>query len=543
MRNLITTCAVACVFAISFTIQLQGQEGSEGPEKPNFFIDPDYDTYFIDNLDSIVQFSYPFNTDPLRTKKWEYSWNGKLRTSTNYFWEADESHYYLSGEFQFEYNLKGNPVYQSHFTNNWVSNFWLGCDMYGCGKKEWFYDEYDNQILKNQYLWSLHEKDWIIEEQWQDEYDERGNQTLEAHFNRDHYTNRWKGNYKNEYSYLPDNLLWANFVYGWNEKDQDWVFFLKILSSYPDNNTLNWTYYNFNDVDNSWDESEKRKNITEYFPEEQIEVLISKRWNYDSVKWINYTKTINHLNSKGISDQYEFYLWHPYDGYWIPMSRIDRDYDSQGRLSMEASFRWSTQDSTWLGENDNLSYFGKRTYTYNDQDKLVEFHQYDWNWQTKDWIGQTDGRIELAYNSKGEMTEEIRYNWDYSNYEWIPAIKTITDFDLSANVESQNIYIWNTNQQDFVKEKSYFYHYSSTSGIGQTLNSDLKIFPNPSDGIVNISGIIGTRDIKIYTINGRLLDSYTTDSDQINIHHLSPGVFILQIKKGDICRTEKLVKR
>lgn len=78
-----------------------------------------------------------------------------------------------------------------------------------------------------------------------------------------------------------------------------------------------------------------------------------------------------------------------------------------------------------------------------------------------------------------------------------------------------------------------------TDEIGSNTNS-LKIYPNPSDKWIKISGLKNKSLVKIYSMTGKLVHSgdYTSETE-INISNLSSGLYLVQVNGS----TLKLLKK
>lgn len=77
------------------------------------------------------------------------------------------------------------------------------------------------------------------------------------------------------------------------------------------------------------------------------------------------------------------------------------------------------------------------------------------------------------------------------------------------------------------------------------ISSSSLVYPNPSDGIFQISGNEHFESIEVYNIRGKLVFSkYDFDkyqSNQINLSHLSSGIYSLKAMKHDKISSEKIV--
>jgi hypothetical protein len=69
----------------------------------------------------------------------------------------------------------------------------------------------------------------------------------------------------------------------------------------------------------------------------------------------------------------------------------------------------------------------------------------------------------------------------------------------------------------------------------------LAIFPNPTSGIVNITGLTQPAEVKIYSLQGQLLKSLRQVQSGINVSDLSSGVYIIHLTSGGDITVRKLV--
>jgi hypothetical protein len=79
------------------------------------------------------------------------------------------------------------------------------------------------------------------------------------------------------------------------------------------------------------------------------------------------------------------------------------------------------------------------------------------------------------------------------------------------------------------------------TGINNTQNVDIRIYPNPTEGIINIEGLIKSKNsiVKIYNVQGKLvLTKELKDHGYIDINDFSNGIYIIKIDEA----VSKIVK-
>ena len=82
---------------------------------------------------------------------------------------------------------------------------------------------------------------------------------------------------------------------------------------------------------------------------------------------------------------------------------------------------------------------------------------------------------------------------------------------------------------------------------GDTTFSNLKIYPNPTNGIVNIDlgnpNLDSKSIVKLFDIQGRIISTkeMINTIDNINISNLSDGVYLISIENGSSKTTKKII--
>lgn len=76
---------------------------------------------------------------------------------------------------------------------------------------------------------------------------------------------------------------------------------------------------------------------------------------------------------------------------------------------------------------------------------------------------------------------------------------------------------------------------------------DAKIFPNPTNGIINIKLNNNSNleaNVEVYDNIGRKIETYTFDSKkfELDINHLQSGMYFVKIKQGNFVSTTKIIK-
>ncbi len=114
-------------------------------------------------------------------------------------------------------------------------------------------------------------------------------------------------------------------------------------------------------------------------------------------------------------------------------------------------------------------------------------------------------------------------NIDYVKVKWLSGIE-----DILYNVTS--------NQIITVVE-------GSTLSVNEFENNEVKIYPNPSNGIISFYNIEREMNVKIYDFLGRIIKNSTIDTDKntLDLSKQSKGVYILVLSNSTFVTTKRIV--
>lgn len=72
---------------------------------------------------------------------------------------------------------------------------------------------------------------------------------------------------------------------------------------------------------------------------------------------------------------------------------------------------------------------------------------------------------------------------------------------------------------------------------------NLNIYPNPTSGdrVYIASKSASPKNIEVFDVLGKRIMQVTITNKELNVSSLSPGVYIIKIKEGDVSATRKLI--
>ncbi len=121
------------------------------------------------------------------------------------------------------------------------------------------------------------------------------------------------------------------------------------------------------------------------------------------------------------------------------------------------------------------------------------------------------------------------------------------DFEMNRN---NVIYNWQRNRNPFIDHPDLVEHiwgnkvgenWTQPVGTNPTNLPDIKVYPNPSNGKVNIKGLNDGASLDVFSLEGHKLTSYSIGSDSAMELDLTSGLYLLKIMDEDKMQVHKLV--
>lgn len=70
---------------------------------------------------------------------------------------------------------------------------------------------------------------------------------------------------------------------------------------------------------------------------------------------------------------------------------------------------------------------------------------------------------------------------------------------------------------------------------------ETKLYPNPTTGLINVSGFGDISKVEVYSVSGQLADVITDVYDSFDIAHLSDGVYVIRVYTKDDVQTYRVI--
>jgi len=120
------------------------------------------------------------------------------------------------------------------------------------------------------------------------------------------------------------------------------------------------------------------------------------------------------------------------------------------------------------------------------------------------------------------------------------------DFEMNRN---NVVYAWQRNRNPFI-DQPLLVEYIWGNNAGETWMQSLSVeeedvlqlavYPNPSTGRINFSGLNSKFTVEVYSIDGKLLFAYDTVENYIELD-LVPGIYLLKLTNGPQSLVERII--
>ncbi len=129
-------------------------------------------------------------------------------------------------------------------------------------------------------------------------------------------------------------------------------------------------------------------------------------------------------------------------------------------------------------------------------------------------------------------------------------IGTTTDTSMTVNDLAQGTYgfvVIATNPGNYRESNQSTPKYAEIgdtgTNINNSLNMNIKVYPNPASQSLHISGVEQVNAISVYSLDGKAMDvSNNLNSMDVNISNLERGVYILSVTTNKGTAIEKFIK-
>lgn len=193
----------------------------------------------------------------------------------------------------------------------------------------------------------------------------------------------------------------------------------------------------------------------------------------------------------------------------------------------------STGELVWLKEHA-----GKNSFSTEDTRETIKIDQNgDILVAARSYVSAGGGAMVIKYSATGNHLWTKYYNGSASGMD-----EPLT-FDID-NSNNAYVIINSRNSNSYIDMATVQFTSAAipTSANDLSVNKQISIYPNPSQGIFYINEAInGIASYNVFSSDGRLVYSIQTDKNTLNLEHLPNGVYFLELKSKNFSKYSKLI--
>jgi YD repeat-containing protein len=325
--------------------------------------------------------------------------------------------------------------------------------------------------------------------------------------------------YNNQTSYL---------VQTWDNTLNVWVNHTQFSYSYDLNNNK-LTHLEQNWIAGAW--VNKDLFTITYNSNNHESTHLSQKWIAGAWQNLNYYNYTFNASNKPISNLYK--SWNTATSAWRDVSKSTFTYDINDDITYTLAESWYS--NTW---NNGANY----TYTYDINHNQLSVIAQSWN-ATFGWVNSSNNV--KTYDASNNIIFYLNQYWNTSNSSWRRASTSSNNYDINNFKKNiTNKHYDSSNDVNISAEDSTVYYYHSVVGLNELAlkEKSISVYPNPSNGILNIRSSNIINSIELYNNLGVLVSKpEIMYNNQIDLSSLSKGMYFLKVSDGKQYHTEKVI--
>lgn len=351
-------------------------------------------------------------------------------------------------------------------------------------------------------------EDWIGDTAWLHnqrvtyEYNWNLNVTLQEYYGWDSTLGVWNLNGKYENTYNSDALLEEALVSNWSPQQSQWFDYARRLYYYNGSN--------------------------------QLDSIVEQRF-YSGV-WRNMTKEEYTYNGNGNVAENARFVWNM-SNMWNPILNRVYAYNGAGVVTEILRQSWSNSSLMWF-DNSRISY----TLDANNQQVLELTEQ----WSQLNSMWENSGQVYNTFDADGNLIVAITQGWDVLADDWQNSRKVESSYNTDNTIHQVVFYDWEVSDSLWYNDFRITYYYDTYQGEEEVEDKQLTIYPNPATDFItlNLGDNSQPSNTQVLDSRGRLLVSQVGMGNMVNVNvqHLSAGVYFINVKQGNELYTGRFVK-
>ena len=375
--------------------------------------------------------------------------------------------------------------YTSNQKTLYITYTWANGDWVGVTKEVWAYTS-NTQTYET---YAPSGNDWNITTRAIEGYDAAGNINLAEEYTFEGGV--MTGTKKEEYQYDADRNMTELVRYTWT--GTSWEYFAKGEAAYQGANKTLEAYYVW--TDGAWVGYGTR--TVKEFDGDNETLVLTYTWDTEIANWLYSTRRVivRNANNKLVGDT----TYHYINSEWVNYALETHGYDTRGNDTLAVIANWSGTEwvptnitkgtyqytasgkpllvETYTGLEGAWEGITKNVYayaTYNGEEKLTSYRQYDWKkgkWADKtqttrnydedgnilldesySWSGTTKTgtyKYEYRWENKRKVSE-AQYRWDKNKKKWKGFSRNDQTFAEDGRILTNESYSWNTSSWSWI---------------------------------------------------------------------------------------------
>lgn len=406
-----------------------------------------------------------------------------------------------------------------------IVEYTISTDQDSIPKNKWVY-QYNSKGVQTTYHWftlpTILSK-WRLLESKQDTFDENGKHIEQL----EHATQEMGLGFpyvKHEWEYDSNGNKLHMFKYYKDEEQQEWQPNIKYDFKNDNNGQLiQRMEFVWGEGFSVW-EPKWLKTYSYNSLGLETEQLVDS-WSTNSHSWEKSRKIENTYNTEGMKLSEYYYGWRWDQVEWVKDLDLWKEYDSLGRMTGQMNYNLG---SIFLTEYYYDSLGNCAVYFSNSPPGTRVFHP-------------TIKHIR-TFNSNQEIIKEEKYR--SINKKWVPYDKTEKTIDDKGNIVLVTSFGWIQESNTWILDgRTHYYYQNKSSGVNQYFEDEIIIYPNPTSGNIQISGLGKPSSVQVLNTKGQSIRIFQNVYESIDISMLPEGSYFLLISDGKRRFIKRLIKR
>lgn len=201
-------------------------------------------------------------------------------------------------------------------------------------------------------------------------------------------------------------------------------------------------------------------------------------------------------------------------------------------LNAQDTSMYKIEEEHWTIDETDYSKYRYKPVDLSVRKTTVYMHDQE-NWSTYGGIVGQAGDHKTIFTNRGEVLLNGNLSFSYNEVEEADTLQAcIFSIDSMTGKAIFDHYL-------FIAEKRE----NLTSTVENKSAKVISVYPNPTRDIINLPKTFDVFKYSVFSTEGKIISSSTTEGSEINLWYLKPGVYLLRLYDGKDFYTSKIVKQ